>query len=121
MLPAAGQGILAVQGRKDVDYSFLSGFFDKRAEDAALAERAFVRYLGGGCSSPVAAYAVCEGEELVLTGLYYSKIDDLRSMGEADRSRAASGDYSLGRMRGKRSEAEELGRKLAERMRGGDI
>lgn len=70
MLPAAGQGILAVQGRSGLDYGFLEGFFDREARDAALAERAFVRTLGGGCSSPVAAYAVCEGEELVLTGLY---------------------------------------------------
>ena len=69
MLPAAGQGILAVQGRKGLDYGFLAGFFDEKARDAALAERAFVRALGGGCSSPAAAYAVCEGEEIVLTGL----------------------------------------------------
>ena len=44
-------------------------FDPKRAE--ALAERAFVRELDGGCSSPIAAFAQASGEEVLLTGLYY--------------------------------------------------
>ena len=52
MLPAAGQGILA-DGR-----------------DCALAERAFVRTLDGGCSAPTAAYAQVEGDTLTIRGLY---------------------------------------------------
>lgn len=120
MLPAAGQGILAVQGRKGMDYGFLGGFFDEEAKAAALAERAFVRHLGGGCTSPVAAYAVCEGEELVLTGLYYSKESGFKPAGTDGCGRAVIRDYYTGTMRGKRSEAEELGRKLAEKMRGGN-
>ena len=120
MLPAAGQGILAVQGRKGMDYGFLGGFFDEEAKAAALAERAFVRHLGGGCTSPVAAYAVCKGEELVLTGLYYSKESGFKPAGTDGCGRAVIGDYYTGTMRGKRSEAEELGRKLAEKMRGGN-
>lgn len=70
MLPAAGQGILAVQGRLGLDYGWLSGCFDREGACCALAERAFVRALGGGCSSPVAAYAVPEGEQLWLRGFY---------------------------------------------------
>lgn len=120
MLPAAGQGILAVQGRKGMDYGFLGGFFDEEAKAAALAERAFVRHLEGGCTSPVAAYAVCEGEELVLTGLYYSKESGFKPAGTDGCGRAVIRDYYTGTMRGKRSEAEELGRKLAEKMRGGN-
>lgn len=120
MLPAAGQGILAVQGRKGMDYGFLGGFFDEEAKAAALAERAFVRHLGGGCTSPVAAYAVCKGEELVLTGLYYSKESGFKPAGTDGCGRAVIRDYYTGTMRGKRSEAEELGRKLAEKMRGGN-
>ncbi len=120
MLPAAGQGILAVQGRKGMDYGFLGGFFDEEAKAAALAERAFVRHLGGGCTSPVAAYAVCEGEELVLTGLYYSTESGFKPAGTDGCGRAVIRDYYTGTMRGKRSEAEELGRKLAEKMRGGN-
>lgn len=119
MLPAAGQGILAVQGRKGVDYSFLDVFFDKEAEAAALAERAFVRALGGGCLSPVAAYAVCKGEELVLTGLYYGREAGKEPAGADGSSGVSGGDYILGKMRGRRSEPEELGRRLAKKMRGG--
>ena len=69
MIPAAGQGILAVQGRKGEDVSFLDGFGDRDAYYAATAERAFVRHLNGGCSSPVAAFATVDGEELFLRGL----------------------------------------------------
>ena len=43
ILPAAGQGILAVQGRKDEDHSYLEGYCDAGAWTAGLAERAFVR------------------------------------------------------------------------------
>ncbi|WP_034802331.1 hydroxymethylbilane synthase [Eubacterium sp. AB3007] len=85
MLPAAGQGILVLQGRAGEDYSCLEGYEDPAAACAALAERAFVRWLDGGCTSPIAAHAVLEagaGEErpadraaeptiLRLEGLYY--------------------------------------------------
>ncbi|MCC8044174.1 MAG: hydroxymethylbilane synthase [Clostridiales bacterium] len=57
MIPAAGQGILAVQGRAGEDYGFLAGYSDAEAAACAQAERAFVRALGGNCSTPVAAYA----------------------------------------------------------------
>ena len=70
MLPAAGQGILAVQGRAGFDASLLSGFDDPDGRDCALSERAFVRTLDGGCSSPVAAYATVEGEGIIIEGIY---------------------------------------------------
>ena len=73
MIPAAGQGILAVQGRAGEDISFLEGFQDADVACAALAERAFVKYLDGGCSSPVAAHAVVEEGTLTLLGLYYEE------------------------------------------------
>lgn len=68
LLPAGGQGILAVQGRAGEDYHFLNGFFDDDSRVAAEAERAFLRELDGGCSSPVAAYARVNGERLILYG-----------------------------------------------------
>lgn len=71
MLPAAGQGILVLQGRAEEDYSCLDGYEDPAAACAALAERAFVRWLDGGCTSPIAAHAVLDGEVLRLEGLYY--------------------------------------------------
>ena len=73
LLPAAGQGIMAVQTRKGMDLSCLAGVGDEDAACCALAERAFVRALGGGCTSPVAAHATVEGETLTLTGLYVSE------------------------------------------------
>ena len=72
ILPAAGQGILVVQTRQGMDTSCLKIFQDPGSACCALAERAFVRVLDGGCSSPVAAYAVVEGQRLTLTGLYVS-------------------------------------------------
>lgn len=73
MIPAAGQGILAVQGIRNNDYSFLEGYCNKEAWICGNAERAYVRYLNGGCSSPVAAYAEIEEDEIFIRGLYYSE------------------------------------------------
>ena len=72
LLPAAGQGILAVQTRAGTDTACLDAVRDEAGTCCALAERAFVRALGGGCTSPVAAYATVEGDTLTLTGLYVS-------------------------------------------------
>lgn len=122
MLPAAGQGILAVQGLAGVDYGFLGGFFDERARDAAIAERSFVRELDGGCSSPVAAYGVCEGDELLLRGLYVWKAEPGRGTEDGWAGIPVGGAVLcclVESIRGKRTEAEKLGRELAMKMRGG--
>lgn len=103
MIPAAGQGILAVQGRENEAYEFLSRIDDKSARIQALAERAFVRKLDGGCSSPTAAVARIEGDLLILRGLYYEE---------------TLGDSRIGQIEGICSEAEQLGIKLAKRLRG---
>ena len=82
MIPAAGQGILAVQIRKDGKLQYMSGMLEcgkllcahnRESEWAALAERQFVRTLDGGCTSPVAAHAQISGKELKLTGLYFEE------------------------------------------------
>ena len=62
MLPAAGQGILAVQGRRGEEFEYLKEFHNEEAAYESACERAFVKTLDGGCSSPVAAYAKVEGE-----------------------------------------------------------
>lgn len=102
IIPAAGQGILAVQGRAGEDFSYLAGFQDPEAACAARAERAFVRYLDGGCSSPVAAHGQVQGEELDLLGLYYDE---------------ETGKYKRGRKKGSVSMAEELGISLARELK----
>ncbi len=90
ILPAAGQAILAVQARAGVDVSSLSCFDDRDGRDCLLAERAFIRTLDGGCSSPVAAYATVSGDTLSLKGmyvtgdkLYYETISGPRVQGQA--------------------------------------
>lgn len=70
ILPAAGQGILAVQCRRDIDMEVLDCLRDREAEVCALAERAFVGALDGGCSSPMAAHAVVKGDAVTVAGMY---------------------------------------------------
>lgn len=75
MLPAPGQGALAVQCRAgDTRTLALLRALDHAPTRAAVtAERAFLAGLGGGCSSPVAAYAEwLEGGSLQLEGLVAS-------------------------------------------------
>ncbi len=76
MLPAPGQGAMAVQCRND-DHStldLLKPIDHLPTRSAVLAERAFLKGLGGGCSAPVAALAeVTHHSSLVtLTGLVAS-------------------------------------------------
>lgn len=74
MIPAAGQGVLALQGRAGEDYAFLYPFCSEVSRITSLCERAFIRELDGGCSSPVAAHAVvAEDGKLTLRGLYYEE------------------------------------------------
>ncbi len=104
IIPAAGQGILAVQGRADFDRTLLEGFADADAWCAATAERAFVRQLDGGCTSPVCAHAALDGESIHLTGLYYEVSD---------------GSWRKGSVDGPREAAERLGIELAQALRDG--
>ena len=73
VIPSAGQGVLAVQGRVDGDSSLFDGFADPAVAVAVTAERAFVTRLDGGCSSPIAAHARLTGGELELLGLYFNE------------------------------------------------
>ena len=103
ILPAAGQGILAVQGRQDGSYPWAEEFNDVKTEREVLAERAFVRWLDGGCSSPIAAFARCSEDELVIEGLYY---DD------------PTGKWHREKLAGDPLQAEQLGIELARKMKG---
>lgn len=59
MLPAPGQGALAIQCRADDEsiLSLLSEIDEPRARAETTAEREFLRVLGAGCAAPVAALA----------------------------------------------------------------
>lgn len=103
MIPAACQGILAVQAHKDLDPWFLHAFHNEDAAVAAAAERAFVKTLNGGCSAPIAAYAqlmTIDGEQrLHLTGLFAEEKEQAMHILSAQ---------------GTPSQAEQLGRQLAD-------
>ena len=98
IIPAAGQGILAVQGGAGEWQDMVQPVDDTDARDCAAAERSFIRTLGGGCFAPVAAYAEVQGDTLHLRGLYVS----------ADEQHMARGAVT-----GRRAEATALGRTLA--------
>ncbi|HET9589142.1 MAG TPA: hydroxymethylbilane synthase [Anaerolineales bacterium] len=73
MLPAPGQGALAVQCRAgdQISLDLLAALEDDSTRSAVTAERAFLSGLGGGCSVPVAAYATAD-QTIHLTGLVAS-------------------------------------------------
>ena len=102
MIPAAGQGTLAVQGRGEAMRPFLEKINSRESEIMAEAERSFVRTLDGGCSSPVAACASVEKDTLVLRGLYYNEAEKRAVMGT---------------MRGEIEKAGELGYLLAVKLK----
>ena len=102
IIPPAGQGILAIQGKRGTAFSFLPKLNSLESEVMAKAERSFVKTLNGGCSSPVAACANLESGKLTLRGLYYEE---------------ESGQTLIGTEEGSWEEAEELGRRLAVRLR----
>ena len=101
IIPAAGQGILAVQGRKDARWEWMDQINDRDARAAAEAERQFIRAVGGDCTSPCAAHAQIHGSELKLTGLYY---------------RENSEDYATDTIISEISKARQAGEELAQKM-----
>jgi hydroxymethylbilane synthase len=69
MLPAPGQGALAIQCRDDADtHALLAPINHAESAAATIAERAFLQGLGGGCSAPVGAYGWFRGSRLHLHG-----------------------------------------------------
>ncbi len=74
MLPAPGQGALAIQCRADDAelLEMLQPLHDLAAYRAVTAERAFLAGLGGGCSAPVGAYAIYREGMLKINGLVAS-------------------------------------------------
>ncbi len=71
MLPAPGQGALAVQCRAQdtAVLEILAAVDAMEIRRSVRAERSFLASLGGGCSLPVGAYATLEGEQIRLRGV----------------------------------------------------
>lgn len=102
---AAGQGILACQGRAGGYYGYLDAVRSAEAEICAAAERSFAAALGGGCTSPVAAYAELRGGLVRLLGFY------------ADEERRIC---CRGEIEGAAADAAKLGKELAYRLARGE-
>ena len=68
-VPPPGQGALAVEIRDDDlrMQEILKSIEHPETRYEVMAERAFLEVLGGGCQTPVGAYARCMGHELLMT------------------------------------------------------
>jgi hydroxymethylbilane synthase len=122
MLPAPGQGALAVTVRVDdteVQSAVHGAVHDAAASVEVAAERAFLRRLEGGCQVPVAAYAQVDGtssaSRLQLRGRVISlggeRAVEGREAGQASNEAAAE---ALGTTLAERLLAEGAGGILAE-------
>jgi hydroxymethylbilane synthase len=67
-LPAAGQGVIAVQAREDdtVMAELLTAIHHEPSAFAATAERSLLAALDGGCQVPIGALLIGEGSDAVL-------------------------------------------------------
>lgn len=103
MVPAIGQGALALEVRADDKEMLdgLGGLGHPATEAATRAERGFLRRLGGDCQVPMAAHAEVRGEQLKLVGVVVS----------LDGERAIRGEKE-----GRANEAQTIGETLAEQL-----
>jgi hydroxymethylbilane synthase len=78
MIPAAGQGCLAVEARADrADIlARLQAISHPETERAIAAERGFLARLGANCQLPVGAHAISKGETVVIRG-FISSLDGI--------------------------------------------
>lgn len=102
LIPAAGQGILGIQCRADADLPFITKLGDEEATACAIAERAFVRTLNGGCTDPSAAHAQISNGVLKMVGYYV----------------APNGEEKRAAIAGRPIRAAEMGQRLARQLRG---
>jgi hydroxymethylbilane synthase len=75
MLPAVGQGAIALESRADDNMAIelANEINHEPTKLACLAERALLRALGGGCLLPIAGHAILLGQQLRLEGLVADK------------------------------------------------
>jgi len=72
VIPAAGQGALAVQARGDRKeiLSILKGIHDPQTAACVAVERSFLAKMQGGCSVPAGAHAYFDGELLKASAFF---------------------------------------------------
>ena len=99
--PSQGAVAIEVRGEDEISLSAVRSLDHYSTRLACLAERSFLRALGGGCQLPIAAHAVLEGDELAVDGLVASQ-DGKQIVRDV--------------ISGKAADAELLGTQLAERL-----
>ena len=71
LYPAVGQGIMAVECREEPAMrAIFAALNDRETEMCAIAERAFLQGLGGGCQVPVGVISTVQDDMLHLSGIY---------------------------------------------------
>jgi hydroxymethylbilane synthase len=103
MVPAVGQGALGLECRSDdaTTLRLVEQMDDASTRQAVLAERAFLRALGGGCVVPIGGRAVVSDAVLTLRGVVLPPSGAQRLAGVID---------------GPGARAEALGRTLADQL-----
>jgi len=103
MLPAAAQGVVGIECLEEASElrRVLAQLNHGTSVQTTLAERAIARVLEASCQSPVATYAVINGDDLTVTALV-AMPDGSKSIRDA--------------ISGKAADAEALGEKLAARL-----
>jgi hydroxymethylbilane synthase len=103
MLPAAGQGALAIEIRKKDPFlsGLIAGLKHRATEIEVTAERSLLQALGGGCQVPIGAYAKLTGRKLKLQGMLATP--DGKKLVRAN-------------LAGEKNYPEELGIKLAKKL-----
>ncbi len=103
VLPAVGQGALAIETRADDTETreMLAFLCDDDTICCTEAERSFLARVEGGCQVPVGVYATAEGDGLVVEAVIAS-LDGQR--------------FYRGNLKGTRKDASALGKSLAEKL-----
>jgi porphobilinogen deaminase len=103
MLPCVGQGAVGIEVREDDERiaAICDRLNDFNTRQCVSAERAFLAAMGGGCQSPVAAYAEVLGSQLRMRALSF-----------------ASGSVRRAQAKRPLKDAVELGQQLAAELKG---
>lgn len=102
MLPAPGQAAIGLEARAGDELArrVCGALNDARTLQCVSAERSLLQAMGGGCQSPVAAFAIVRSGQLWLRAVSFQ-----------------DGQARCGDLRGPPDEAAALGRRLADRLR----
>jgi hydroxymethylbilane synthase len=102
MLPCVGQGAVGIEIRERDERleTICQRLNDSSTLQCVTAERAYLAAMGGGCQSPVAAYAEVSGDQLSMRALSFT----------SGPVRRAEGRRPL-------NEAMDLGRDLANKLK----